>query len=228
MKTESTLMKHRLNSLLVVAMTTLLLVNAPGSRAEETNETKPPPPKTERKVFFFEGGRPIDFILAMDKHFRTRLGQILSIPSSLARAQVPRMKIATEKPEDALQVYNHIQDPMLGQWRYAGPTDDPAVLALVADKDVALSKGGARVKAMSLGGLPKPSWKNLQEDVEVAREEGMRAADKLGGDRYEGSIHIQPESKILIASGSEGFIDMVESVVAAHRANASTRLDTVK
>ena len=215
-------MKYGLKSLIMAGMAVAVLANAaPNARAEDTNDVRPAPlPRTERKVFFFEGGRPIDFILAIDKHFRTRLGQILSIPSSLARTQVPKMKLATDKPEDALQVYNHLQDPMLGQWKYAGPTEDPAVLALVADKDVALNKGGARVKAMSIGGLSESSWKHLERDVAVAQEAGISAADKMGGDRYEGLIRIQPESKILIASGSEGFIEMVESVVAAHRNNA--------
>ena len=81
----------------------------------------------------------------MDRHFRTRLEQILSIPSSLARAQVPKMKVKTEKPTDALWIYNSLQDPMLGQWKFEGPAGDPwdpSVLALVPDKDVAIR--GAR------------------------------------------------------------------------------------
>ena len=216
-------MKNHLNSLMLASLVTALLLNGPVSaRAEETNDTKQAP-KPERKVFFFEGGSPIDFVLAMDQHFRTRLGQILSIPSALTRAHVPKMKIATDKPADALEVYNHLQDPMLGQWRYTGPAGDPwdpSVLALVADKDVALSKTGARVKALSLRGLPENTWKNLAEDVEVAQMTGMKEAERMGGDRCEGAIRIQKESKILIASGSQAFIEMVESVVAAHRDNS--------
>src|SRR4051812_1519194 len=107
-------MKPRLNCLIITTLIAGSLVMVPHSaRADETNETKRAP-KPEKKVFVFEGGRPMDFILAMDRHFRTRLEQILSIPSSLARAHVPRMKISTEKPKDALEVYNHLQDPTLG------------------------------------------------------------------------------------------------------------------
>ena len=109
---------------------------------------------------------------------------------------------------------------MLGQWKYSGPSDDPAVLALIPDKDVALTKTGARVKALALSGIPTPKWKALQEDVQVARDAGRRMAEELGGERYDGDIHIQRDSKILIASGSEGFIQMVESVLAAYRSNA--------
>jgi hypothetical protein len=215
-------MKRRLNSILMAAA--LLANSSVFARAEETNETKQPP-KQEKKVFIFEGGNPIDFILAMDRHFRMRLDQILSIPSSLAHARVPKMKIRTEKPDAPLRVYNSLQDPTLGQWRYDPPGGDrdawdPSVLALVPDKDVAL-KSGARVKALSLRGLPDSTWNKLQEDIEVARMSGVSQAEKLGGDRYEGSIHIQRESRILIAAGSDGFIEMVESVVAAHRDNSN-------
>ena len=71
--------------------------------------------------------------------------------------------------------------------------------------------------------LPESSWNSLQEDVHVARQLGMKAAEELGGDKYEGSVHIQPQSKILIVSGSQGFIETVESVVAAHRANVGVK-----
>src|SRR5436309_12642541 len=104
-------MKERLNHLMPVLLSAVLVAGAtiPAS-ADETNEAKQAS-KPEKKMFFFNGGGPHEFILAMDKHFRTRLFQILSIPSSLARAEVPKMRIATDKPEDALQVYNHLQDP---------------------------------------------------------------------------------------------------------------------
>jgi hypothetical protein len=217
-------MKHRLHSLIVIVLAVVSLVIIPHSaRADETNDAKRAA-KPEKKVFIFDGGRPIDFILAMDRHFRTRLEQILSIPSSLARGQVPKMRISTEKPREALEVYNHLDDPMLGQWKYAesSSTDpwDPSVLALIPDKNVA-PKTGAKVKALSLRGLPENSRGKLLEDIEMARKEGADQAERLGGDRYEGSVRIQKESNILIAAGSQGFIEMVESVVAAHTDNLS-------
>ena len=192
--------------------------------AAETNSSQPPakPEKSEKKVFFFEGGNPFQFILAMDKHFRTRLGQILSIPSSLARAEVPKMRISTEKPEDALQVYNHLQDPMLGQWRYSGSPDDPAVLALVPDKEVAMNKAttGTKVKALPLAGIHRNKWDSLEKDISIARDFGTRTAEDLGLNQYDGRTVIQSESKILIVSGPPAYIEMVESVLAAYRVNA--------
>jgi hypothetical protein len=189
----------------------------------DTNSSQPPakPGKSEKKAFFFEGGNPLQFILAMDKHFRTRLGQILSIPSSLARAEVPKMRIVTDKPEEALQVYNHLEDPLLGQWRYAGPPDDPAVLALVPDKQIAINKAntGIKVKALPLASIHKNKWDRLQEDISLARDFGAKTAERLGGDQYDGHTAIQAESKILIVSGSPAYIEMVESVLSAYRVN---------
>src|ERR1051325_4769490 len=105
-------MKHRLNLQITIALTAVLFAaTLIPALAAETNETKQSA-GPEKKIFFFEGGRPIDFILAMDRHFRTRLEQILSIPSSLAQARVPKMKIRSDRPADALHVYNNLQDPM--------------------------------------------------------------------------------------------------------------------
>src|SRR2546425_218101 len=84
-----------------------------------------------------------------------------------------------------------------------------------SDKSVAAVKMERRskVKALALGGVPEAKWKALVMDVDVARELGRNMAERLGGEQYDGDINIQSESKILIASGSEGFIEMVESVV---------------
>ena len=222
-ETKNLTMKQRLHFLIAILLVAASLVTLPTcARADETNDAKRAKP--EKKIFIFDGGRPLDFILAMDRHFRTRLEQILSIPSSLARAQVPKMKISTEKPKDALEVYNHLEDPTLGQWKYGESSSadpwDPSVLALIPDRNVAL-KTGAKVKALSLRGLPENSRAKLMEDIEVGRKFGEDQAERLGGDRYQGSVHIQKESNILIAAGSEAFIEMVESVVAAHRDNSN-------
>src|SRR5438132_9915858 len=101
-------MKLRTNLFSIILLGSFLSL-APSfpSRADETNPTKetlsPPPPQPKRELFFFRGGRPLDFILALDRHFRTRLGEILSIPSSLARAEVPRIRLSTEDPAEVLK-----------------------------------------------------------------------------------------------------------------------------
>jgi hypothetical protein len=162
--------------------------------------------------------------MAMDRHFRTRLNEILSIPHALAHAQVPKMRLTTDNPAEPLVLYNRLGDPFLGRWVWEGqidPATNAQVLALVPDKTVAstMQKSGARVKAVALAGVPESRWSALREDIDAARKVGAQA-DKQSGIVPEGEIRIQPASKVLIVSGSDDFIEMVESVVVAHRTNA--------
>jgi hypothetical protein len=212
-------MKTRFQVLLAGALALILAGGSLSARADQTNDAPPPPPKAEHKVFFFEGGRPIDLILAIDRHFRTRIQQILSIPSSLTRASVPKMKVVAEKPTDPLWVYNNLQDPALGQWKWEGPATDPSVMALVPDKDApAFKKSGALVRAFSIGGLPKDSWGSVESDIAAAGDVAAKVTPETA-EEYKGTIHIQPESKVLIAGGTDTYVNMVESVIAAHLAN---------
>ena len=204
-----------------------ILLTASRGLAAETNQSSPeakPDAKSKKQAFFFSGGTPIDFILAMDHHFRTRLGEILSIPSSLAHAQVPKMRLSTENPGDALALYNRVDNPFLGRW-YWDPADPNGgtnmhVLTLVPNAGAPTEKSISRVKAIALGGVPEDKWRALEEDVAVAKGVGRNDAERRGSENPEGEIHIQPASKVLIVSGSDAFIEMVESVVAAHRINA--------
>src|SRR5437899_9419020 len=92
------------------ALTLLLLGNPAQTLAAPSNPAPPgPPPAAEpapelktKKAFVFGGGSPLDFILAMDRHFRTRLHEILSVPYALAHAQVPKMRLTTENPAEPL------------------------------------------------------------------------------------------------------------------------------
>lgn len=218
-------MTTRFQRILAAVLILLLANGAISARADQTNDA-PPAPKTERKVFFFEGGRPIDLILAIDRHFRTRMQQILSVPSSLVRATVPKMKVAAEKPTDPLCVYNNLQDPALGQWKWEGPPADPSVLALVPDKEMTPSKkSGTHVRAFAIGALPRQTWDSVLKDVETANQLARAANDSLGGEECKGTVHIQADTKVLITAGTDNYIDMVQSVIAAHQANAEIRAE---
>jgi hypothetical protein len=210
-----------------VTVALIILLTVGRSLAAETNQATPEAksePKPKKQAFFFTGGTPLDFVLAMDHHFRTRLGEILSIPSSLAHAQVPKMRVPTENPGDALALYNRLDNPFLGRW-YWDPADPNGgtnmhVLTLVPNRGTPTEKSISRVKAIALGGVPEDKWRALEEDVAVAQKVGRNDAERRGSENPEGEIHIQPASKVLIVSGSDAFIEMVESVVAAHRINA--------
>ena len=194
-------------------------------QAQETNGNKRTE-ESKEKVFSFEGGNPLEFIVALDRHFRTRLVQILTLPETLSKTKVPKMRVPAEDPGQVLTVYNRLQSPTLGQWRFepdgASGTNMNALM-LVPDKSVVSNKierSLTRVKAVALAGVPEAKWETLTSDIEVGKKYGEDAAAKGVGDAFGGSFRFQRESKVLIVSGSEAYIEMVESFVSAHRTNA--------
>ncbi|HKS36877.1 MAG TPA: hypothetical protein VJW76_06800 [Verrucomicrobiae bacterium] len=195
-------------------------------QARETNEVNH---AEKKKIFVFEGGNPIDFVVALDRHFRTRLVQILTLPEKLSRTQVPKLRVAANDPREVLTVYNRLESPTLGQWRFepeSAAQNPPAtnlnVLMLEPDKTAAdgrMERAVTKVKGVALAGVPQPKWEALTRDINDARSHGEEATKGVG-DVLEGSFRFQRESKVLIVSGSEAYIEMVESLVAAHRMNA--------
>jgi hypothetical protein len=204
----------------------VLIAASPLAHARQTNDVNQCE-NGKRRLFIFEGGNPIDFIVALDKHFRTRLIQILTLPDLLRRTEVPKLQVAADDPREVLSVYNRLQSPTLGQWRYEPEANaqkasgtNMNVLMLVPDKSVVAGKTERmKVKALALAGVPEAKWGMLTRDLDQARAYGEEAA-KGASDVFGGSFRIQRDSKVLIVSGSEGYIEMVESLVGAHRMNA--------
>jgi hypothetical protein len=222
-------LRSRLFALSIGCLTALLASSHP-LQAEQTNES---PPAVKKNVFIFEGGNPIDLVLAIDKHFRTRLVQLLTLPDKLRKTQVPKLRVATEDPREVLSLYNRLDSPTLGQWRFepTGAVQNVAgtnmnVLMLVPDKNAAAAKPDSsafKVKAFPLGGVPEGKWDALAEDIELASQTGRKSSP--GAEEiYNGTIRIQRESKVLIISGSEAYMETVESVINAYRMN--TQLET--
>jgi len=211
-----------------------ILLAAPYVQARETNEVTQEE-TGKKKVFNFEGGTPIDFVIALDKHFRTRLVQILTLPETLSKTRVPKLRVAAEDPREVLSLYNRLQSPTLGQWRFEpdvaaknAPNTNMNVLMLVPDKSVVTAKterSVTKVKGMALAGVPEAKWESLTRDIDEAGKYGEAAA-KGTDDSFGGSIRVQRESKILIVAGSEAYIEMVESLVMAHRMNAEIETKT--
>jgi hypothetical protein len=209
--------------LLWICLTILITVLHP-VQAQETNGISQEE-KGKRKVFSFEGGNPFDFIVALDKHFRTRLVQILTLPETLSRTKVPKLRVAAEDPREVLNLYNRLESPTLGRWRFEPPQHvagtNMNVLMLVPDKNVAAGKMDQRtkVKGIALAGVPEAKWEALMRDIAEARAYGEDAARGLDDD-FAGSTRVQRDSKVLIVVGSAVYLEMVESLVSAHRMNA--------
>ena len=228
-------MKLRSNVLApVLVCLAVLAAVGPSARARETNDVNH---AERKKVFVFEGGNPIDFVVALDRHFRTRLMQILTLPETLSRTQVPKLRVAAEDPREVLCLYNRLQSPTLGQWRFEpdgvpqnAPGTNMNVLMLVPDKSVVAGKmerSIIRVKGVALAGVPEAKWEALTRDINEARIYGEEAAAKGVGDVFGGSFRFQRESKVLIVSGSEAYIETVTSLVAAHRLNTEIEMKAV-
>ena len=196
--------------------------------AQDTNEV-PKEENGKRRIFNFEGGSPVDFIVALDRHFRTRLIQILTLPETLSRTKVPKLRVAANDPREVLTLYNRLDSPTLGQWRFEPDTAQKAngtnmnVLMLVPDKTAANAgpaRTATRVKAMPLGGVPDTKWDTLIRDIDQARAYGEDVA-KGTGEVFAGKVSVQRDSKIMIVAGSDAYLEMVESLIEAHQKNAS-------
>jgi hypothetical protein len=208
----------------------VLMAGLHSVQARETNEINQEE-RTKRKVFSFEGGSPFDLIAALDRHFRTRLVQILTLPETLSRTKVPKLRVAADDPREVLSLYNRLESPTLGQWRFepggTGQNTNASgtnmnVLMLVPDKNTAASKmerSATKVKGVALAGVPEAKWEALMRDIDQARAYGEEAA-KGSGEAFGGTVRVQRDSKVLIVAGSEAYLEMVESLVNAHHMNA--------
>ena len=220
-------MKLRRNPILLWICLTVLITALHPVRAQETNGVSQEE-KGKKKVFSFEGGNPFDFIVALDKHFRTRLIQILTLPEALSRTRVPKLRVVAEDPREVLNIYNRLESPTLGRWRFepkgAGNASETNmnVLMLVPDKNAATGKteqSATKVKGLPLAGVPEAKWEALMRDIAEARAYGEDAA-RGSDDNFAGSTRVQRDSKVLIVVGSAAYLEMVESLVSAHRMNA--------
>src|SRR5436190_7603318 len=146
------------------------------AQAQETNEVSQEG-KDKRKMFSFEGGNPFDFVVALDKHFRTRLVQILTLPETLSRTKVPKLRVAADDPREVLNLYNRLESPTLGRWRFepaapAIPSTNMNVLMLVPDKNAAAGKLEQRtkVKGIALVGVHEAKLEALMSDIGLDRD----------------------------------------------------------
>jgi hypothetical protein len=127
-------------------------------------------------------------------------------------------------PLEALVVlYNHLGEmkPELGRLVVEGDLARPSVVMFIPGNTPDLPE--IKVKAFPLKGIHKPDWKKLEDDIARVEDERVGLRDKfLAGQstgRFTGRFEIHEATSLLVAYGPESYIDMVESLVAAHRAN---------
>jgi hypothetical protein len=181
-------------------------------------------------LFQFGGGTPVEFLLAADQRFHLAWLGIATLPKTQESIQVPPFSVYITQPTDVLNMYNWLaaNNPLLGKWEWQGDGETPNALILQAPQADASSELAKelRVKAFSLAGIPKNHWDQLVEEV-YSTKRGVEdyygnpsIIDGRAPSTVQGKIlGIQPDSKILAAAGTQSFIDLVDSVVAAFKAN---------
>lgn len=110
----------------------------------------------------------------------------------------------------------------------------------LAKPSVVMFAGGARsaraaikVKAFPLKGIPEKAWASLLEDINHASVVARAFSDQFQHDsgeldaalRFPDNVRIQASTSLLVANGSETFVEMVESMVSAYQANQRAALE---
>jgi hypothetical protein len=153
----------------------------------------------------------------------------------MADVHIPRLRInqdslgpilrptGTERgPLVALvSLYNQLgeQKPELGRLIVKGDLSKPSVVMFVPDKAATDTQPKVKVKAFSIWGISDAERAKLQEDIERAKKEALDYASRLRGSSglrsLEGNVAIHNDTSLLVATGPESFVEMVESIVTA-------------
>jgi hypothetical protein len=124
-------------------------------------------------------------------------------------------------------LYNQLgeQKPDLGRLIVKGNLTNPAVVLLVPDK-AATDTSKLKVKAFSIYGINEAARDKLQIDIRNANDEAMMYAERLGGSSFrgfQGTVAVHNDTSLLVATGTDPFIEMVESIVVATQAREHDR-----
>jgi hypothetical protein len=121
--------------------------------------------------------------------------------------------------KNLVTLYNRLghERPELGQLLVDGNLDKPSVVMIVPDKSASATQPEIKVKAFSLAGIPEKSLASLQEDIRRAQEQAEDYSHRYGRGIGRGWVSIHEVTHLLVATGSEAYVQMVESVVEAYR-----------
>lgn len=193
------------------------------------------PVREEAIGFAFPGGTPFQFLNAVQDQYKVDWFSVADIPREMKDVHIPRLRInqdslgpilgRTGNESGALgalvSLYNQLgeQKPELGHLIVKGDLTRPSVVMFVPDKAAADRQPKVKVKAFSIYGIDDAERAKLQEDIDRAKEEAMKYASRLSGSSglpsLEGTVAIHNETSLLVATGPESFVEMVESIVNA-------------
>lgn len=185
--------------------------------------------------FAFPGGTPGEFVKAVQTQYKVDWFSVADIPREMEGVRIPRLRIdqnslkpilaRTEgevSPLAALvSLYNQLgeQKTELGHLIVKGDLAKPSVVMFVPGKAAADAQSRVKVKAFSIYGINDAERAKLQTDINRAREEATGYASNVRGvsglRELEGTVAIHSETSLLVATGPEPFVEMVESIVNA-------------
>jgi hypothetical protein len=122
--------------------------------------------------------------------------------------------------KNVVALYNRLghERTELGQLLVEGNLEKPSAVMVVRDKSAIATQPVMKVKAFSLVGIPEKSLDSLQQDVRNAQDQAQLYSQVYGrGTIGPGMINIHAATHLLVATGSEAYVQMVESVVEAYR-----------
>ncbi len=233
-------MKTRLTFLQTIpfalALAGWMPLSAPAQNAGESK----PPAQTNRddQVFNFPGGTPRDFLAAVEKHYKADWLSIASIPREMDDVRVPKLRIppgpmfligSPSAPNELLSIvmlYNRLaeREPQLGTLVVEAPHNQPEkpyAVMLVPNKSAVVAQARMRTKAFPLRGIPKNDWGRLTGEINETGLRGRSQEASMTGrkESFPGIASVHDSSAILVVMGSETFVEMAESMVAAFQAN---------
>jgi hypothetical protein len=201
------------------------------------------PARHEVTSFAFPGGTPNDFLNAVQEQFKVDWSSVADIPMEMEDAQIPRLRISRDSLEPILRrtgtesgllaalvsLYNQLgeQKPELGRLIVKGDLTKPSALMFVLDKAATDTRLEVEVKAFSIWGISDAERAKLREDIKRAQEEALDYAFRMrlssGVRSLRGTVAIHNDTSLLVATGPESFVEMVESIVTACQARERDR-----
>jgi len=201
------------------------------------------PARKEAISFAFPGGTPRQFLNAVQEQYRVDWWSVADIPREMADVHIPKLRINQDSlaliPQPAgggseplaglVSLYNQLgeQKPELGRLIVKGDLTKPSVVMFVPDKTATDTQPKVKVKAFSIYGINDAERAKLHEDIDQAQREARIYASRLRGSSglrsLEGTVAIHNETSLLVATGPESFVEMVESIVTACQAKERAR-----
>jgi hypothetical protein len=193
-------------------------------------------PARREGVFAFPGGTPSEFLAAVERHYKVDWLSVADIPKEMADVHIPRFRLAPDSSEflpgrtgwgndelaKLVALYNGlgVQKPELGKLLVEGGLNKPSLVMFVPDKAAADTQPRIKVMAFSISGITEAGRAKLQEDIDRAKVEAASYAARRRGSsglrNLEGTVAIHNDTSLLVATGPEPFVEMVQSIVTAY------------